>query len=582
MAFDEKLQRVYRQRREEAWLKSRMIEGIPSLQDDFSEVRHCVVSSEEGIEALVGDAQVILMTGGYFGDEAKGKWGNALATKVDMVVRPNSGANTGRTICYKAEKLSLHLVPTGLLEGIRAIIGSETVGDPISLDEEELALFRAREIDYSLLEVGNFFITTPYHRIMDVLGSALNGSTGVGIMPTHKSIKGKSCPRLDDLFNSSTHLRRVLSKDHENYEGFLETKLLNRDMVVERLLEIQQRNRRIVPEYVLEFAKSREPIEFLNELYAERVVRNIHFPKRVDASYEVKRALQRGERVLLEVTQSYLLSNARQQGYRYSTSADVTALGALTSLGISPMRYSTRVINVNKFPGASRVGPGDIPGSFVAQNHFAENKITSLSELGEACVDFNAICQMYFSAIGKNGILQPVTYTDATGTYEIGEAMAIANARTFDERGATTGKPRITGLFDCVLGRLVAEEQGPYTVISCMDRGNVCDKVGLVVGYVVSLPEEVERIDCNGMMYTTGKVIVPGDQVPTSDVLQYCVPIIRVMEGWKSTPLGNLHPGEELPLAVSSVIGAIEKYTGFLVMAIGTGPETNEALYLKR
>src|SRR3989338_7187489 len=582
MPFDLQIQRTYLEKKLAAFEAVKDIKPIAALHDDFSGVEFGVISSAQGIEQIIDDNQIIMISGAQFGDEAKGKWGNAFSKKVHKAVRANSGTNTGRTICYNGEKLSFHLTPTALIEGIPSFIGAETVADPISFEQEELELLREKGISYDTLAIGNIFITTPYHRIIDVLGSALNASTGVGISPTHKSIKAKTCPLLDDLCNDEGRLRRVLAKDYKNYVGFIAAEGLSFGNIIYQLSELQQKNKRIVPDHVLAFAQAQNQLDFLVDLYTQRVAKNPNFPKRVDVGYEVQQALKQGEKILIEVTQSHLLSNSRQQGYRYSTSADVTALGALASLGVSPLKYKTIVINVNKFPGSSRVGPGDIPWSFVAQNHFAESGVTSLKQLGDACINFEAICDVYFNSVQKNGILEPVQYADVTGTYEIGEAMAISNARTFDEKGATTGKPRITGLFDCVLGKFVADEQGPYTVISCMDRGSLCDKVGLVVGYVVSLPSGLEKIDCNGEFYRTGKVIMPGDRVQTSDVLQYCVPIIKVMDGWKNTTLSQLQPGEKLPLPVSQVLAAIEHYTGFKVLAIGTGPQTNQALYLKQ
>ena len=594
--FSSEFQNQYFAQRCRAFEAVRGIQRIDLLNDDFSSAQFRVISKREGIDAIVGDAQVILIGGAYFGDEAKGKWGNALVHEIDFVIRPNSGANTGRTVVYNGKKLSLHLIPTGLIEGKRSIIGAETVGDPVSLEEEELKLLRTLGIDCSLLEVGNFFITTPYHRIMDVLGSGINASTGVGITPTHEAVKRKTCPRLDDLFAHPDHLRRTLKKDLErSYAAFVAGKQQleqgwTKEDIATRLKAIQQEKPRVVPPHVLDFAQAHDPLEFLVDLYTQEVVNKGNFPKRVDANYEVKRSLERGLRLLVEITQSHPLSNARQQGYRYSTSADVTMLGALASIGVSPLIYKTVGVNVNKFPASSRVGPGNIPGSFVEQNLFAENKIDSLAKLGDACSDFDAICERYFNAVGENGILEPVTYTDSTGTYEIGQAMAISNSRHFDEKGATTGKPRITGLFDCVLEKMVADEQGPNTVISCMDRGNDCEKVGLVVAYVVCLPSEKKFkkdeigtfIDCNGMKYRTGRIIRSGEQVPTSDVLQYCVPIIKVMEGWKKTPLNDLKEGDLLPSSVNKVLGAIEHYTGFNVKGIGIGPESDQVLYLRR
>ena len=247
-------------------------------------------------------------------------------------------------------------------------------------------------------------------------------------------------------------------------------------------------------------------------------------------------------------------------------------------------------MNVLKAPGASRVGKGDVPGGNTTQNRFAEQGITSLAQLRDACIDFSAIERLYFDSIGENGLLEPVIYSDDTGEYEIGEAMAITSSRRFGEFGSTTGKPRITGLFDCVMGAQLARVQGPHGVLTCMDRGDDCERVGIVVGYIVHLPteEEFERdesgafVDCNGHKYRNREIVRPGDAVPNNAVLGHCVPIIRAMGGWKDTPIKGLTEGDDVPEAVCDLVAAIEMYTGLRFAALGIGPGTEDIVYLKR
>ena len=99
-------------------------------------------------------------------------------------------------------------------------------------------------------------------------------------------------------------------------------------------------------------------------------------------------------------------------------------------------------------------------------------------------------------------------------------AVAIASSREFGEKGSTTGKPRVTGIFDCLAARQVNEAQGPYLFISAMDRGDSQDYVGMTVAYVFYNPNNNTIIDPNGLEYRNGDVIRIGDPYPCENVLK--------------------------------------------------------------
>jgi len=49
-------------------------------------------------------------------------------------------------------------------------------------------------------------------------------------------------------------------------------------------------------------------------------------------------------------------------------------------------------------------------------------------------------------------LLKPNTYSNVTGTYDLGVAMAAASCihPSHREFGVTSGRPRVVGFFDCV------------------------------------------------------------------------------------------------------------------------------------
>ena len=582
----------------------RRVAELPRQQDlldpRLEGVQYEVISSDKALRNFVGDAQILIAPGAYFGDEAKGKVGNALSRLVDAVFRLTSGQNTGRTVIdpQTGEKYIFHGVPSAILEGKECFIGPECTIDPISLLEKELLPLSERGKSYDNLQVGNFHLVNPYHRIMDFLKDEKNNSTGVGIAPAHASVGRRTSVRLDDVFGDRESLVKKLEKDiRKSYVGFLAERELTAKQAFELIEQRKDADPRVVPDHVLEFARAykdgfvdgdisatvRNAAEHIADTLQERVKREKRFPKRVNVVHKLHEYLSSGKRVLLEPTQSVLLSRVTELFYGKGTSPD-TAVGGLLAAGmIKPDKYKVKVLPVFKFPSASRVGSGPIPAGFTDGDFYSRQQITSGEDVRDACDDFEVISRFYFDHVQGNGLLSAGTYFDAdTGLeFDVGSAMAVSTSREDGEKGATTGKPRITGLFDCVLASYIGRHQGEDAFISCMDRGDHYEKVGLVVGYVVSLPEELREVDSNGTKYRTGQVIRPGEEVPNMNVLKHCKPIIKVMDGWKDTPISN-YSGNVLPNGVNRVLETIEHHTGLRVMGLGIGPKTDDTLYIRR
>lgn len=599
---------AYFERRRATWEALKDVPQIEELVADIPVTHFEVVDIDSGARAFVENADLIIVAGGFYGDETKGKFGNKIAQYVHFVVRASSGPNTGRTAYHGGKKFVFHGAPSALLENKLCFIGPETANDPISLMEEELLPLVREGFSYDNLAVGNFYTIMPYHRIMDVLGSADNSSTGVGMTPVHKSIKAKTCPRLDDLCNTTDRFKMFVAKDIENYDGFLAVYLAREvdkgtlwsastpaeknAAILTRLEQKRAENPRVVPEHVLRFAQvyhlegKEQAINELTRMFQQAVLDPL-FPRRVNVPFEIRALLRAGKKGMLEVTQGYCLANNVEWGHRYGTSADTTASGALSAAGVNPTSR-VEVLNVLKFPDSSRVGKGNIPSAFTDQDRFSRVKIKKMSDLEGACTDFGAVQKAYFDAIQPNGILQPVFYEDSAGKYFIGDAMAITTARKRKEQGSTTGKPRITGLFDAVQAAALSEAQGPYAVLSCMDRGNDCDRVGMVVAYIVYLPPEAnlledshgKYIDCNGVKYHSGDIIRPRDPIPGQEVLERCQPIIKVFDGWRDTFLNC--STKSIPQNVARFVSAVQHYTSLKIIGLGTGPETDDIIFINR
>lgn len=526
-----------------------------------------IISDTKVIDDLLKDKDGAVVCGASFGDEGKGKMIAVIAEHDDVstIARVNSGENAGHTVHRDGKKFVFHLMPSAVLTGKQTVIGDNCVMDPLSfLAKEYMPLIETGFTPNLFL--GNVHIVTPYHKIMDALGS-MNSSTLKGMSPVHASKATKRGARLTDLFNSQEALKSTFERDMEAYFGMLSSKQLTEQEVLENCLYHNRKVPGRIPEHVLEFLTENNKTNFLINLYRKNVVENLDFPRQADTTQMLQRVLARKEKVLLEAAQSYWLSNTVNAYWRSSTSADGTAAGVIAAAGINPA-HKFLVINVHKTPGSSRVGAGANPAGWVPQDYFVGNGNETLTDLEGVCDDFYGIQHAFFDS-SRSG--NETTYQGKP----IHEAMAIAAARHWDEQGATTRKPRVLGWFDAIAHARVMEAQGPYTFISALDRGNDCDSVGMVTAYEYT-GDGAKNL---GKTYRKGDIIRIGDSYPDETVLKDCKPIVKLYDSWRETPLRK--GMSELPLTTQRFLNEVEDATGAKIIGIGVGPKSDDVLYLR-
>jgi adenylosuccinate synthase len=562
------------------------IKDIPKVGDLTCEgnSKYKISNYDDVLKPIVDKNDIIIVAGSYFGDEGKGKITNAISNEdsIKLVARTNSGENAGHTIIHDSKKYVFHLTPCAIAKKDKiCCIGPECVMDPVTFVKKEIDNLIDSGIEYkNRLFVGNVHLVGPHHKILDFSLNPNNSSTLTGMSFAHASKIRKRGLRLDDLYNSREEQEKTLRKDLENYYALLKLKNINEDDLIKDLKKRLTNTK--VFEHLINFLLAKDKIGFILDLMNKMVVNNPNFPKRKNIFYLLKKSLKNNEKILLESPQSYWLSNATENHWRSSTSAQTHAMGVLASSNINIAKYKFAVINVAKTPGDSRVGIGANPASFVSQDYYSKKNITSLDKIKDCCNNFDEIQRLYYESVQDNGILKPIEYSDKTGKYVINEAMAISSAKKYGEKGATTKKPRVTGNFDLVASYQVNEVQGPYLSISALDRGDFSDYVGLVVAYIFNHPNE-KKIDSNGKVYANGDIIKIGDVYPNDNVLCYCHPIIKVMDSWKNSPISatKINESDSLPINLQKFISVIEKFTGFKVIAIGNGPDTKNVIYIE-
>ncbi len=272
----------------------------------------------------------MVIVGGQWGDEGKGKIVNLLSDGADLVARYQGGHNAGHTVIIGENRYALHLVPSGILAaGKLCVIGNGIVIDPEALVREIRSL-KDLGIDVRDLRISDrAHMILPHHVLLDKLreerrGSGKIGTTGRGIGP---------------CYESKFHREGVRSV------FFTDTKKLQAE--VTRLAEAKNAHLKAV--YGHDGIPSEEVVARFLELAPEIA------PLITDTSVLVNGYIDEGRKVLCEGAQGTML-DVDHGTYPFVTSSNSTAGGACTGLGVSPTRIRS-IIGVYK-AYCTRVGEG--------------------------------------------------------------------------------------------------------------------------------------------------------------------------------------------------------------------------------
>lgn len=107
----------------------------------------------------------IAVLGSAWGDEAKAKIVDVLASDADLIVRFQGGNNAGHTIMIDNQKYVFHLVPAGILYPDKiCVLASGVVIDPYQLMAEMEGLKKEGSVlitDFTLIpELALYFLST--------------------------------------------------------------------------------------------------------------------------------------------------------------------------------------------------------------------------------------------------------------------------------------------------------------------------------------------------------------------------------------------------------------------------------------
>ena len=127
------------------------------------------------------------------------------------------------------------------------------------------------------------------------------------------------------------------------------------------------------------------------------------------------------------------------------------------------------------------------------------------------------------------------------------------------EFGATTGRPRRMGWYDCVDSKYGCRLQGTTDVaLTVLDVLGYLDEIPVCTGYEI-----------NGEVTT---------EFPTTALLEKAKPVYEKLPGWKCDIRG-IQKYEDLPENCRKYIEFIEKHIGFPITMISNGPGREDIIY---
>ncbi len=161
------------------------------------------------------------------------------------------------------------------------------------------------------------------------------------------------------------------------------------------------------------------------------------------------------------------------------------------------------------------------------------------------------VCKAYSSAVGAGAFVSEIFGDEAQELRDRGGDGG--------EYGATTGRPRRVGWFDCVASKYGCRLQGTTDVaFTVLDVLGYLDEIPVCVAY-----------DIDGKITT---------EFPTTAMLEKAKPVIEKLPGWKCDIRG-IKKYEDLPENCRNYIEFIEKKIGFPIRMISNGPERHDIIY---
>ncbi len=161
------------------------------------------------------------------------------------------------------------------------------------------------------------------------------------------------------------------------------------------------------------------------------------------------------------------------------------------------------------------------------------------------------VCKAYSSAVGAGAFVSEIFGDEADELRKRGGDKG--------EFGATTGRPRRVGWFDCVASKYGCRMQGATDVaFTVLDVLGYLDEIPVCVGYEID-----------------GEVTT---EFPVTAKLEKAKPVLKTLPGWKSDIRG-IKEYDKLPENCRKYIEFVEEQIGFPIKMVSNGPGRDEIIY---
>ena len=183
-----------------------------------------------------------IVLGAQWGDEGKGKIVDLLASRADLVVRFQGGANAGHTVIVGDRKFVLHLIPGGIVSGkAMNVIGNGCVVDPITFKQEISYLEKEgiKVTPQQLMVSMQAHIVTPVHKYLDRVLNKKIGTTGRGIGPAYTDKIQRSGVRMESILNGTfiEHFKQQAQLYRQYAKQLYDEPFIDIEQAVEQLKE---------------------------------------------------------------------------------------------------------------------------------------------------------------------------------------------------------------------------------------------------------------------------------------------------------------------------------------------------------
>ncbi len=167
-------------------------------------------------------------------------------------------------------------------------------------------------------------------------------------------------------------------------------------------------------------------------------------------------------------------------------------------------------------------------------------------EIKDICV----VTKAYSSAVGAGEFVSEIFGEEA-------QQMRIHGGDA-GEFGATTGRPRRMGWFDCVATRYGVEAQGAtQVVLTALDCLSYLDEIKICTGYEID--GEITK------------------DFPVTPILKKAKPVLVTLPGWKCDIRG-IKEFERLPKEAQDYVNFIENEIGVKISYVSNGPKREEII----